>query len=114
MADDISFAKSVWKTLPNTPTYEPAAAVLAGKLLAIGGTKTAKKGANRKEIYMFSQSTNSWTYIGDLPAPRFDAAVAVLSSTEILVIGGWGGDAVQERMNTVYKGTLLLSSKCTY
>ena len=111
---DVSFTKSVWKTLPNTPTYEPAAAVLAGKLLAIGGTKTAKKGANRKEIYTFSQSANSWTYIGDLPAPRFDAAVAVLSSTEILVIGGWGGDAAQERMNTVYKGTLLLSSICTF
>ena len=57
---------------------------------------------------MFAESANSWTYIGDLPAPRFDSAVAMVSSTEILVIGGWGGDAAQERVSTVYKGTLNL------
>ena len=108
---EISFTKSVWKKLPNTPAYEPAAAVLDGKLLAIGGTDTAKKGANRKEIYMFSESASSWTYTGDLPAPRFDAAVAIASSTEILGIGGWDGETTQERVNTVYKGTLKLADQ---
>ena len=34
-----SDTQSVWKTLPNTPTYRPTAAVLAGNLLAIGGKK---------------------------------------------------------------------------
>ena len=105
---EINFTGLVWKKLPNTPAYEPAAAVLGGKLLAIGGTDTAKKGGNRKEIYMFVESANSWTYIGDLPAPRFDSAVAMVSSTDILVIGGWGGDIAQERVSTVYKGTLNL------
>ena len=28
---------SAWKTLPNTPTYQPGASVLAGTLLAVGG-----------------------------------------------------------------------------
>ena len=32
-----SDTQSAWKTLPNTPTYRPAAAMLAGNLLAIGG-----------------------------------------------------------------------------
>ena len=51
---------------------------------------------------MYSPSTNSWIYISDLPAPRALTAAAVLSSTEVLVIGGWDdGDSV----NTVYKGT---------
>ena len=43
---------------------------------------------------------SSWTYIGDLPAPRFDAAViyvAIVLSTEILVIGGCSGDMAQEK-----------------
>jgi hypothetical protein len=31
---------SAWRTLPNTPTYEPAAVTLAGSLLAIGGKET--------------------------------------------------------------------------
>ena len=100
-----SDTQSAWKTLPNTPTYEPAAAVLASNLLAIGGKETYGWGsAAKKEVYMYSPSTNSWIYISDLPAPRSLAAVAVLSSTEILVIGGYDGG----RVNTVYKGTLTL------
>ena len=99
--------QSAWKTLANTPTYEPAAAVLAGNLLAVGGKlkEISKGGADKKEVFMFSPSTNSWIYISDLPEPRYTSAVAVLSSTEILLIGGWCGD---HRVNTTYKGTLQL------
>ena len=98
-----SDTQSAWKSLPNTPTYQPAAAVLAGHLLAIGGKETSKGGADMKEVYMYSPSTNSWIYISDLPAPRYATAVAVLSSTEILVIAGCGDGG---RVNIVYKGTL--------
>ena len=101
---DSSDTQSAWKTLPNTPTYGPAAAVLASNLLAIGGKETSEGGADKKEVYMYSPSTNSWIYISDLPTLRSRIAVAVLSSKEILVIGGWGGGI----MNTVYKGTLHL------
>ena len=100
-----SDTQSAWKTLPNTPTYEPHAAVLAGNLLAIGGEEAPEGRSDKKEVYMYSPSTNSWIYISDLPTPRSGTAVAVLSSTEILVIGGWYGG----RVNTVYKGTLTLS-----
>ena len=97
--------QSAWKTLANTPTYKPAATVIFGNLLALGGDKTSKGEAEKKEVYMFSPSTKSWVYISDLPEPRSNTAVAVLSSTEILVIGGiWCDD----RMNTTYKGTLQL------
>ena len=98
-----SDTQSAWKTLPNTPTYVPTAAVLAGSLLAIGGDETSEGGVAKKEVYMYSPSTNSWIYISDLPAPRLLTAVAVLSSTRVLVIGGWNE---RERVNTVYMGTL--------
>ena len=101
-----SDTQSAWKTLPNTPTYRPAAAVLAGSLLAMGGLETSEGGADMKEVYRYSPSTNSWIYISDLPTPQSRIAVAVLSSTRVLVIGGIGG---RERVNTVYQGTL----KCT-
>ena len=104
-----SDTQSAWKTLPDTPTYGPNAAVLAGHLLAVGGRETSDivGEAAMKEIYTYSPSTNSWIYISDLPTPRYSAAVAVLSPAEILVIGGWcrGGGS---RVNTVYKGTLRL------
>ena len=98
--------QSAWKTLPNTPTYRPTAAVLAGKLLAIGGNETSIGGVAMREVYMYSSSTNSWIYICDLPAPRSRNAVAILSPTEIIVIAlGLDGS----KLNTVYKGTLTLS-----
>ena len=90
---------SAWKTLANTRTYEPSAAMLAGNIVAIGGIRKSCK----KEVYMFSPSTNSWIHISDLPEPRLYAAVAVLSSTEILVIGGEHNDI---KVNSTYKGTL--------
>ena len=102
-----SDTQSAWKTLPDTPTYRPTAAVLAGHLLAVGGRETSEGEAAMKEVYTYSPSTNSWIYISDLPAPRYRAAVAVLSPSEILVIGGWC-DGGAGRVNTVYKGTLHL------
>ena len=95
-----SDTQSAWKQLPNTPTYRSAAAVLAGNLLTIGGEETSSRGPDKKEVYMYSLSSNSWIHISDLPAPRSDTAAAVLSSTEILVIGGF-------LVSTVYKGTYI-------
>ena len=93
-----------WKSFPSTPSYTPAAAVLADNLMAIGGRETADSdgGAEKKEVYMYSPSTKSWIYVSDLPAPLSSTAVAVLSPTEVLVIGGWCGG----RVDTIYKGTL--------
>ena len=101
-----SDTQSAWKTLPNTPNYEPAAAMLAGRFLAIGGKETSEGGADKKEVYMYAPSTNSWIYISDLPAPLSETTVAVLSSTKIVVIGGYG-DSV--KVNSVYKGALSMS-----
>ena len=98
--------QSAWKVLPNTPDYQSAAAMLANNLLAIGGKETPKGGADKKKVYMYSHFTNSWIYFSDLPAPRCVTVVAVLSSTEVLVIGGYEDHV---RVNTVYKGTLTLS-----
>ena len=116
-----SDTQSAWITLPSTPTYRPAAAVLAGKLLAIGGKGTSNlQGAPKKEVYMYSASVNSWNYISDLPDSRASTAVAGLSSIEILVIGGltttaglFGGliatgGTSGDRVSTVYKGILHL------
>ena len=103
-----SDTQSAWKKLPNTPTYRPSAGVLAGNLLTIGGTDMSEANScAKKEVYMYSPSTNSWIYFSDLPEPRSHTAVAVLSSTEILVIGGKCGTG--DRVSTVYKGTLQLT-----
>ena len=104
-SSDRGDTQSTWKLFTNTPMYNPAAAVIAGNLLAIGGRETPTGGPSTTKIHMYSPSTNSWIYISDLPAPRSETTAAVLSSTEILVIGGNEGYG---KLNSVYKGTLHL------
>ena len=97
--------KSAWKTLANTMIHVPAAAVLADNLVVIGGQETHEGGADKKKVQMYSPSTKSWIDLADLPAPRCYTAAAILSATEILVIGDQCGG---EKVNSVYKGTLQL------
>ena len=97
-----SGTQSAWKMLPKVPSNQPTSAALAGNILALGGKGTSS-GGNKKEMYMYLPSNNSWIYFNDLPTPLFGTAVAILSSTEILVIGG---ESNENRMNTVYKGIL--------
>ena len=101
-----SIIQSTWKTLPNTPTCEAAGAVLNGTLLAIGGEESHQESSG---VYVYSPSTNSWIYISDIPTALSGTTAAVLSSAELLVIGGWtGGREHGHTVNTVFKGTLHL------
>jgi hypothetical protein len=97
-----SDTRSAWKTLPSLPSSQPAVGMLNGNLLALGG-KGSSSGRNRREVCMYLPLNNSWVYFTNLPAPIFGTAVAVLSSTEILMIGGEGNE---NRLDTVYKGVL--------
>ena len=106
------YSQSAWKAFPNTPSYRPAVAILVGNLLAVGGRETSCGGAAKKEVYMYSLSTDSWIYISDLPAPRSYTTATVLSSIEVLVIGGRGAYTCRE--NTVYQGTLTCTMGAYY
>ena len=83
---------TVWEVLPNTPLHAPAAATFGTSLLAVGGNS----------LHVYFPCTNTWIHISDLPAPLVCAATAMLSPTELLIIGGWN----KGRLNKVYKGLL--------
>ena len=101
--DRDSTNNSAWEVLPNTPHYAPAAATFGASLLAVGGTTTSKRPSNpQTAVHVYSPCTNAWIHISDLPAPRVGTATAMLSTTELLVIGGWNNG----RQNSVYKGLL--------
>ena len=101
---------SAWRQLTNTQTYQPTAAAFGETILSVGGSNSTKSGSTHSEISdritLHSPSTDSWIYISDLPAPRMNVAIALVSPTEILVIGGLG-DEGQKR--TIYSGTLCVS-----
>ena len=101
--DRDSTNNSAWEVLPNTPHYAPAAATFCTSLLAVGGTTGINYPSNSQAaVHVYSPCTNAWIDISDLPAPRLGTATAMLSPTELLVIGGWNNG----RQNSVYKGLL--------
>ena len=102
-ADKDSTNNSAWEVLPNTPLYAPAVATFGASLLAVGGTTTNKRPPNpQTTVYVYSPCTNAWIHISELPAPLVDTSTAMLSPTELLVIGGLNNG----RQNSVFKGVL--------
>ena len=93
---------TVWEVLPNTPLYAPAAATFGTSLLAVGGTTTGKISKPQVTVDVYFPCLKTWIHISDLPAPLVGAATAMLSPTELLVIGGFN----KGRLNKVYKGLL--------
>ena len=91
---------SAWEVLLNTPHYRSAAGTFGASLLAVGGNTTTS--SPQTAVYAYSPCTNAWIHISDLPAPRVKAAIAVLSQTELLVIGGLDNG----KQKSVYKGLL--------
>ena len=65
---------------------------------------------------MYSSSTNSWMHVSDLPSPRSIPAVAVLSSTEILLdfspLEPIKKQFLLSRMQLKYKITPLKTNYC--
>lgn len=103
-AEPGSNIKSAWKALPCSPSYQPAAIDVAGNICIAGGRSAAGGGNALKEVYIYSPDIASWVHISNLPVPRFEMTVAVLSQASFLVIGGRDGDG--NIVNTVYKGTV--------
>ena len=95
---------SPWKMLQDTVTYSPAATMLAGSLLTIGGWETPIGGAAQAMVHRYCPSANAWIHISDLPAPRAGSTAAALSPAEVLVIGGWDDNYSE----VVYKLSLCL------
>ena len=61
---------SVWKTLPDTPLKESAAANVNGNLLAVGGFYASN--SVMPAIYIFLLLTNSWVRVASYPGCFFN------------------------------------------
>ena len=97
---------SLWKTLPDTPLVESAAASLSGNLLAVGGWDD--KTPSSQAVHAFFPLTNSWVRVttGDLPEPRYNCTAVQLSSNQLLVVGGRNDQG--NRTKTVFLGSITL------
>lgn len=84
---ETSQPSSVWKRLIDVPHNRSVPVVIGSRLTAIGGTRRDPQPVS--SIHAFSPYTKSWVNIGNLPAAGCDICTIVLSTREILVIGGF-------------------------
>ena len=91
---ETSQPSSVWKRLTDAPYGRSTPAIFGSRLTAIGGAETVG-GLPVSFIHAFSPHTNSWIEVGNLPAAGCDCCTMVLSTVEIIVIGGFVNNTSQ-------------------
>ena len=84
-----SEGQSPWKIHPTSQNvYSAAAAFFSGHLLSIGGWKTFSSVVATRDIYAFSSISQSWEHVADLTVPLKNSSAIVLSTGELVVVGG--------------------------
>ena len=100
---------SVWKTLPDTPLKNSAAASMSGNLLAVGGYKKRIPRPASPAVYVFSPSHqllgqgHHWEIY---QSHAVDCTAVQLSSNQLLVVGGV--DDQERPTKTVFLGSITL------
>ena len=105
-----------WQSLPipSIPYYKSTAASLGGCLLVVGGLKDLMYPPKPKSIvssvHAYCTFTSSWVLVGELPQPLYHYITAILSTGELLVLGGLAsaGDHVKAT-NKAYRCSLSMA-----
>jgi N-acetylneuraminic acid mutarotase len=90
-----------WKEMADLPRSVAGymAGAVHGKLFIVGGTYWEDKQKHWSDlVQVFDPATNSWTNQAPLPAPRSDAASAVLHDDLYFFGGGSGNDVRKDAM----------------
>ena len=74
---------SIWTRQADSPVWRSSLATLGEHVLAIGGWSTAN-------IHCYDRATGSWSVIGEMPTPRYNALTVVSPDSELVVVGGIG------------------------
>ncbi len=72
----------------NTDLTSSTAVSLHNSLLAVGGEDDQDR--HSSAIRLYNPQTRQWAKVGDVPAALSSCSCTVLSSGELLVLGGWG------------------------
>ena len=81
-----SSSNSVWHRIADVPVYRSTCAAINGELVAVGGLDV--KGKTTSAIHKYDPTTDSWDIISNMPTARYRCLVAVLPTSEMMVVGG--------------------------
>ena len=81
--------RQVWQEVADLPVYQSTCTTINGQLLAVGGCVSCSSyGDYTDAIYRYNPTSNSWEVISHMPTARYFCLVAVLPSSELMVVGG--------------------------
>lgn len=95
-----------WETMPTTPHYQSTAASIGTCLVSLGGASTPYMLPVHRSIHAFSNKSNSWVYVGDLPYEFCHGTAVSLPNNEFYVLGGWIQPGKFKRSCKVYRGSV--------
>ena len=81
-------AAHAWNRLEDLPVTQSTCVPFRGRLLAISG-KSPSDPKPVSEIYTYCPLTDAWEVVGHMPVGRFTCFAAVLSSDQLMVVGGY-------------------------
>ena len=76
----------VWTRRADIPVHCTTCASVNGQLLAVGGVES--EGKVSAAIYKYDRDSDCWEVITHISVPRYNCHTAVLSSNELMVVGG--------------------------
>ena len=88
---------SVWKKLANVPLEWSTPVIIGKQLTTVGGFPYSLA------IHVFSFSSNSWVYVENLPVASHSTCTVVLSTGELLVVGG---EKEWELLSSTFRGKI--------
>ena len=78
-----------WSTLADVHHHHSSVAILAGCLVAIGGSKhNVVTSTVEKSIHAYCHSIRKWVHVGELPSAVAQCASILLPTGDLMVIGG--------------------------
>ena len=80
----------VWTRLADIPVHSTRLTTLKGHVLAVGGDDGDHPA---RAIHCYDVASDSWSAISKMLHPRYDTLAAVLSSNDLVVVGGWPDSA---------------------
>ena len=92
---------SVWKKLANVPLEWSTPVIIGNQLATVGGFTYSSA------IHVFSFSSNSWVFVGNLAVASHSTCTVILSTEELLVVGG---EKEWELLSSTFKGKI--GSEC--
>ena len=77
----------VWKRISDAPVDWSTCVAVDGELLAVGGWDERQDEAT-SAVYKYELASDSWRLINNMPTCRYHCLVAVLPTSEMMVVGG--------------------------